>query len=101
MNKANIVQQIYELLVEKVDFEPLELKRLFLKYITSPGKLHNDIKKTERISKELTDCINGNDIDTRKLSTMELLKRLVDRNEESNSDDLVAYVNWKNIVGVK
>lgn len=101
MNKANIVQQIYELLVEKVDFEPLELKRLFLKYITSPGKLHNDIKKTERTSKELIDYINGNDIDTRKLSTMELLKRLVDRNEESNSDDLVAYVNWKNIVGVK
>lgn len=97
MNKTNITQRIFKHVVENNELDLFELKQLFLNFISAPDVLKNN----KQMNNELTEYIEYNELSTNELSTLELLKRLIDRKEESNSDDLIAYVDWKRKVGVK
>jgi len=97
MNKTNITQRIFKHVVENNELDLFELKQLFLNFISAPDVLKNN----NQMYNELTEYIEYNELSTNELSTLELLKRLIDRKEESNSDDLIAYVDWKRKVGVK
>lgn len=97
MNKTNITQRIFKHVVENNELDLFELKQLFLNFISAPDVLKNN----KQMNNELSEYIEYNELSTNELSTLELLKRLIDRKEESNSDDLIAYVDWKRKVGVK